>query len=539
MLALLPTASENIIKALPVEDILGELQARKTEKMTRSGQMSTASSEFAPSEMGTEEGSVGTGSFVHASQQIPRSDGAQTSQEGDTRAARRDGLSGKSKVLLWEDLKITCTPPLPPSRTAPANADHAIPTAITRALTLIYTLPLLTLLTRIQLNLLGRRTYLSSVVALAAPPATLGPSQAAADDLSGEAPPIALENNDDDRTDYYGADLETNRKYLTFSWWLLHTGWVSIKNEVEMAVREVFGSLNPRDSISLEQLAELILSVRRTVEGRDEDERREKRWLGFLLPPRDQEEHVLRESGMLFSSTPSPDSQPQSPLGNEAITPSLRRLIDETSDIIDSPPFSHVLTLLLDAAFSLLIDDKVVKEAYKMPSQGDRLAASASTYPIPESRVVDVTDSDAALAGPTAKLATILAVLTRQAHAIGRGGEESIQAIETASTAGASSGFPRVTGQIDGLASANDYLATLSAVQDLEAFAAVVYSSNFEFEGLNEDGADDVDNGVVAGLLPATPGDIDASLVDVGAEVEGSMESAWGKALEASDRGGR
>ena len=34
-----------------------------------------------------------------------------------------------------------------------------------------------------------------------------------------------MENRDDDNYDnMYGNDFETNRKYLTFSWWLLHRG---------------------------------------------------------------------------------------------------------------------------------------------------------------------------------------------------------------------------------------------------------------------------------------------------------------------------
>ena len=36
---------------------------------------------------------------------------------------------------------------------------------------------------------------------------------------------ISLENHDDDNYDNaYGNDFETNRKYLPFSWWLLHRG---------------------------------------------------------------------------------------------------------------------------------------------------------------------------------------------------------------------------------------------------------------------------------------------------------------------------
>ena len=133
--------------------------------------------------------------------------------------------------------------------------------AITRSFSLLYTLSLLTLLTRIQLNLLGRRNYLSSVVSLASP----SPNESI----------ISLENRDDDSIDpSYGNDFETNRKFLTFSWWLLHRGWRDIMEKVEMAVRETFGPLNPREDISLERLSALTLEVRRKVEGATPEERR-------------------------------------------------------------------------------------------------------------------------------------------------------------------------------------------------------------------------------------------------------------------------
>ena len=51
------------------------------------------------------------------------------------------------------------------------------------------------------------------------------------------------------------------------------------------------------------------------------------------------------------------------------------------------------------------------------------------------------------------KLANILAVMTRQAHSIGNG-------------------VP------------NEYVQSMEEVRDLEAFAAVIYSSNFEFESV-------------------------------------------------------
>jgi peroxin-3 len=133
-------------------------------------------------------------------------------------------------------------------------------TAITRSFVLIYTLSLLTLLTRIQLNLLGRRNYLSSVVSLASP--------------SNDASTIRLEDHDDEFSQAFGNDFETNRRYLTYSWWLLHRGWKDLTAKVRSTVEEVFGSLNPREDITLAKLSELVLEVRKHVEGSTEEDRR-------------------------------------------------------------------------------------------------------------------------------------------------------------------------------------------------------------------------------------------------------------------------
>lgn len=127
------------------------------------------------------------------------------------------------------------------------------------------------------------------------------------------------------------------------------------------------------------------------------------------------------------------------------ISPPLRRLLDETSDLIDSPVFTHILTLLLDATFSHLVDGKVRSEAYKL--------APLTASPVPESRITEVTDPDPLTA--SSKLATILAVMTREAHKIGNG-------------------VP------------NEYVQAIETVSELEAFAALVYSSNFDFEARSE-----------------------------------------------------
>lgn len=283
--------------------------------------------------------------------------------------------------------------------------------------------------TRIQLNLLGRRSYLSSVISLAT-----GTAQST----------ISLENNDDDNPEQaYGSDFETNRKYLTFSWWLLNRGWTDVVETVEAAVRDVFGHLSPRDVLSFDTFSQLTLEVRKKVERKSNSDRPGAQWLPFLLPPTPLEDFVLKESGVLGDSATattheSGSSSASSP--TSTISPALRRLLDETSDLIESPAFCHVLTLLLDAGFSVLLNNK--------------LLAGAFGPQVPVAGPVPATPSEQDAASPTTRavlLPKILSVLTRQAHVIGNG-------------------------------MANEYLQEMERVQDLQAFAAVVYSSNWENE---------------------------------------------------------
>jgi len=269
------------------------------------------------------------------------------------------------------------------------------------------------MLTRVQLNLLGRRSYLSSVVSLA---------------TGGAQATISLENNDDDSQEQeYGSDFEVNRKYLTFSWWLLNRGWVDIMQRVEGSVRQVFGHLSPRDSVTFDTFARLTHDTRRLIEGSSPGTGAGTRWLPFLLPPSNMEEFVLRESGVLdVSADPSYSS-----------SPSLRRLLDETSDLVESPAFAQVLTQILDAGFANLLDKK--------------LTAGAFDQHVPS--VIDVTNNNAVatITNRAVLLPKVLSVLTRQAHIIGNG-------------------MP------------NEYLQAMEAVRDLEGFAAVVYSSNWQAE---------------------------------------------------------
>lgn len=239
-----------------------------------------------------------------------------------------------------------------------------------------------------------------------------------------------------------------------------------------------------------------------------------------MLPPTEEEEYVLRESGVEGVADPS-SSQTAS---------KLRHLLDETADLIDSPSFSFVLTLLNNEGFSTLVDTKCANEAFQTSD-------SAATT-VPQSFDSMATVVPASTERKT-KLANLLAVLARQAHVIGNGTHPP-----------------------------NVYLVAMDQnVRELEAFSAVIYSSNFELEllGSSKSAAAEVGDSaefepvsssfadVMVEKEPETPLSEDIAhsvpvLVDndvqeletvppveesaVEAVADSAFEQAWGKAVE-------
>lgn len=453
VLALLPTAATKILETLDVEKITLEIQQLKGGIGAKSIKSGSGDSMSLPETVGVTDDDgrsiiSASESGIHASQiTIPP-----TSQpvEGEQAQAQPEKPK-RTKRQLWGDVTISCK--LHAIAEAVCIMRLTIFAAITRAFTLMYTLALLTMLTRIQLNLLGRRSYLSSVIALAAG--------------SNNTGTISLENKDDDNsTDAYGEDFEVNRKYLTFSWWLLNKGWIDVMQRVEAAVRQVFGQMSPRDQVSFSSFSKMTREVRRLVEGPLVSEQQtgnsaqaSTKWLSFLLPPPDMENYVLKESGILDDSAASQTHLTERGPSSPTSAASLRHLLDETSDIIDSPTFTHVLTQILDAGFTVLLEKKIGEGTFDLPpprQQHEQLPSSSSTPSIlvdPEgiSPELHILRQERKVLLPKC-----LSTLTRQAHHIGNG-------------------MP------------NEYLEAMETVTDLEGFAAVVYSSNWENEIREED----------------------------------------------------
>jgi len=123
-------------------------------------------------------------------------------------------------------------------------------TAFTRTLTALYSTTLLSLLTTLQLTLLARSKYVSSVYAQEREDrlrekleAQLSVSNLLFGSLGGGGGMDSLFDMDADEDNAalewtVSDDLET--KYLTLSWWLLHVGWKDVGERVRRAVQEVF-----------------------------------------------------------------------------------------------------------------------------------------------------------------------------------------------------------------------------------------------------------------------------------------------------------
>jgi len=110
VLAILPTATDNILDALPVEQVLAELQRQKAERLARSvgpSEVSTADLPSAsPSLADDESKSLQSSEYVHASQVAEISSG---SDELKLQPSIPSAKSKKSKAQLWNDMKIQCT----------------------------------------------------------------------------------------------------------------------------------------------------------------------------------------------------------------------------------------------------------------------------------------------------------------------------------------------------------------------------------------------------------------------------------------------
>lgn len=120
----------------------------------------------------------------------------------------------KSKVELWHELKIK---------------------SITRMLALIYSASGLLLLTRLQLNILARKSYLELAIAMAG------------GTVAAKSP---------DSFTYF-----VEQSYLSLSWWLLHHGWMRMTDGLELLVEKKFKDINPKMELSVDAFRQILCDI--------------------------------------------------------------------------------------------------------------------------------------------------------------------------------------------------------------------------------------------------------------------------------------
>lgn len=138
----------------------------------------------------------------------------------------------KSKAELWKEVKI-----LSGCFVGAQSVELTIHSAFTRTLTVIYSTTLLTLFTHIQLSILGRSKYVRSIIQ-AEQEERIREQMLGASILTLLSPEILTEEEEIDDAEIISE--ETERKYLTLGWWILHVGWKDVGERVQRGVEEVF-----------------------------------------------------------------------------------------------------------------------------------------------------------------------------------------------------------------------------------------------------------------------------------------------------------
>ena len=356
-MALLPTLSAQIFKEMDVEATRQELkQVIEGAKDTPAPASAPAPPADAPETHGAPQPPTEAAQETPAAEPRggldrlseapppPISSEARLPAVGKPAAPPTDEERRHTKLRLWNEIKLQ---------------------SFARTFTTLYTLVFLALQTHIQLNIIGRRAYLVALESQA----RRDQQQRLAEPLDDEKHRITLHDESDlqlgsqllaDAEDAGSAllDQDTEKKYLTSSYWFLHRGWRTVAERVQHAMHAEVGDMPLRTILTYHHFQGVVERIRERLEGSpDESASREraKRTPSFLaphgfrnllLPERAEDECAMLASAGAVAPGVSPD---------EALTPQLRVLLDETKDFIDSPDFARVFAVSCDRVFELLM----------------------------------------------------------------------------------------------------------------------------------------------------------------------------------------
>ena len=292
IMALLPSLFIYVLEKYPVEKITQELQAKRTEKtISRStfsdtGVSDISSSFTTPSDLPTD-----------STQQQNTTDSTISFKDGEASAIEINYKPKMSKAQLWQELKIQ---------------------SLTRLFTLVYSSALLVFFTRLQLNILGRKNYIASVIQLADHQQN---SEITMQDAS-ELPGLDHEHDNIPSTEQHESeskDSHINRMYLTFSWWFLNKGWNFLSEQVHTAVVKVLIQSTRVQTYLCRSYRNCIGQVQFLIDY--PEGQKPQNFLLTLLPPAELESYVLSQAAY------------EDEFAEEALHGELRRLLDETAEL--------------------------------------------------------------------------------------------------------------------------------------------------------------------------------------------------------------
>ncbi|KAK6462361.1 Peroxin-3 [Scheffersomyces coipomensis] len=282
ILALLPVLTSPIIEHLPVELITQALRLKKNNPLPQQQQQVQSSS--GPNNPNSTINSELTADNLNL-----------LDNNNSNNQSKLNVYLNKSKVELWNILKIQ---------------------TITRTLTLIYSISGLLLVTRLQLNILARRSYLESAILMA-----------------GVKQPTNPNINSHD-------NYIVEQSYLSLSWWLLNKGWLNLNSYIEPIVIETFSNINPKTELTIDQFNLLLQQLIKQINFNFKDN-----ILKNLFPNNydDLIETILNTNPSLTNQLDLPDSN-------------FTKLISETSHIMinDTYFFNLYNNLVLNGLSTLI-----------------------------------------------------------------------------------------------------------------------------------------------------------------------------------------
>ncbi|KAJ2742545.1 peroxin [Coemansia sp. BCRC 34301] len=306
IMSLLPELSEQVLREVDVEKLITELRTiHRPPPQAPSPRADSGSNSSSTGEAW--EGGNAWSANKSPSLGVAGAPVQPTSQDDDSaQSGRPTEQARRTKVEIWEEIKIQ---------------------SFARTLIAVYAESLLTMLVHVQLNMIGRSTYLDSVVGRLADP---NDSQE------------SLEGHYESRL-----SVADEQNFLMLSWWFLNRGWRQMMVQISNATSHCIRQLPLKERVTHRELAALFgrIHLRLRENGLVQS------LTTVLLPLGDENVADYLASNRLTAS--------------QVFTPVFVRLLDQMRDVIESTDFVYVFNSCADRLTAQLLES--LQESFPEP----------------------------------------------------------------------------------------------------------------------------------------------------------------------------